>query len=204
MPLSWTYFELDVFNIQCMCPKGAASLKSVCTLVSFQRSGPSWWSSRNVWTSRQTWGSSCCRTFRISSERSQRSRWNTPGTWRSWPNASWLRLGAPRTTNNTSKHLSMKPTWFRLVWTCFRDLDAVLTFWHRLPRSTNIPHCLSEAAIARPVGCARVYNWQTLVWLCGFTMSYVPSDHFIHNVNTFFKCPESYVINEWKGFFSGS
>ncbi len=72
-------------------------------LISPQRSGPSWWSSRNVWTSRQRWGSSCCRTSRTSSGRRQRLRWNTPETWRNWPNASWQRLAAPRITSSTSE-----------------------------------------------------------------------------------------------------
>lgn len=77
---------------------------SVCSpLVSSQRFGRSWWSSRNAWTNRQRWGSSCCRTSRTSSGRRLKSKWSIPETWRNWPNASWQRHAAPRTTSSTSK-----------------------------------------------------------------------------------------------------
>lgn len=114
--------------------------------MSLQRSGPSWWSSRNVWISRQTWGSSCCRTFRISSERSQRLRWNTPGTLRSSPNASWQRLGAPRTTNNTSKHL----------------LDIFWQFWQSFDILTGF--IVSPAA---PCLCKKKNRHCQIAWVCG-------------------------------------
>lgn len=179
-----------------------------------QRSGLSWWSSRNVWTSRQTWGSSCCRTFRTSSGRSQRLRWNTPGTLRSWPNDSWQRLGAPRTTNNTSKHLLMKPTWLSLAWRHFDNSE----FWHFDTGFIILPfypvygksrHCQITWSCGgnknkicvcplcphiSPTVCLKL-QWpyqlcvpvciiDRLQYGCGFASSDVPSAHFIHNLNT--------------------
>lgn len=86
-------------------------------VMSPQRFGPSWLSSRNVWTSRQRCESSCCRTYKTSSERRQRSRQNIPGTWRNWQNASWQRLVAPRTTSSTSKEI--------LIYLFIYDVDWV-------------------------------------------------------------------------------
>lgn len=186
----WRSKKVLVVWLCVLMPKAVASFWSICALVSLQKSGPSWWSSRNVWTSRQTWGSSCCRTSRISSGRNQRSRWNTPGTWRSWPNDSWQRLGAQRTTNSTSKHLltqalSIHPVYGKsrhcqIAWSCGWNKNKMCLS----TLSTNIPHCLSGVAMAPAAVCAPVYSWQTLVWRCGFAWSDVPSGHFIHSLNT--------------------
>ena len=104
-----------------------------------QRSGPSWWSSRNVWTSRQTWGSSCCRTSRTSSGRSLRSRWNILETWRNWPSASWPKREAPKTTSNTSKETLVQLSLLQVLLTCL----SMCVLFYRVHLNIDFRHQFS-------------------------------------------------------------